>query len=243
LYTNSADACEQVVQAGAKTLASIASVEAASSYGLQILARHVGDDENAQSRYIVIAAVDTDVSSSSPSESESGSAPSSRQNRVIDPLNLRHQILANVIVITRRPPTIPSPNLPRKRSLVLFMRNAPGAIFRMSSCFALRDIDIIKMESRPSTTAMNLNLGVRLDHPLHSVRGDGGSVARHWNQIFYVDFTPSTLPEVNAALLGNLREYALYLRELGDYCAAREDDVRAKPAQWSAYMKEILMLA
>jgi hypothetical protein len=191
---------------------------------------------------IVIAAVDTDVSSSSPSESES--APSSRQNRVIDPLNLRHQILAmNVTDNTKLPPTIPSPNLPRKRSLVLFMRNTPGAIFRMSSCFALRDIDIIKMESRPSTTAMNLNLGVGLDHPLHSVRGDGGSVARHWNQIFYVDFTPSTLPEVNAALLGNLREYALYLRELGDYCAAREDDVRAKPAQWSAYMKEILMLA
>lgn len=219
---------------GRSDLAAIASVEAAGSFGLQVLARHVGDDENAQSRYIVIAAVESDP--------DAGTAPGrgASSARVVDPLLLRHQVLAggasSSIVAT-----VPSPNLPRKTSIVLFMRNVPGAIFRMSSCFALRDIDIIKMESRPSTTAMNLGAG--LDHPLRCAPSDGSSAARHWNQIFYVDFTPSPLPEVNAALLANLQEYALYLRILGDYCAAKEEDVRAKPAQWTACTKEVLIIA
>lgn len=231
---NSARACEQVTQGTSRSLAAIASLEAADSYGLQVLAQHVGDDENAQTRYIVIAAVETEAATASWSGIGDG------KRSVIDPLNLRHQVLSNTSDSLTA--TIPSPNFPRKISLVLFMRNIPGAIFRMSSCFALRDIDIIKMESRPSTTAMNL--GVGLGHPLLvSASGDGSNAVRHWNQIFYVDFAPSPLPEVNAALLNNLREFALYLRELGDYCAAKEDMVHAKPAQWNAYMKEILIVA
>jgi prephenate dehydratase len=79
-----------------------------------------------------------------------------------------------------------------KTSLVFGLRNVPGSLFRALSAFALRDINLAKIESRP-------------------LRG------KPWEYLFYVDFMGHVgNPNVRNAL-GHLGELADYLRVLGCY--------------------------
>lgn len=79
-----------------------------------------------------------------------------------------------------------------KTSLVFTTRNVPGALFRSLSAFALRDINMMKIESRP-------------------LRG------KPWEYLFYLDLIGrEDEPRVQNAL-GHLRELADLLRVLGSY--------------------------
>jgi prephenate dehydratase len=79
-----------------------------------------------------------------------------------------------------------------KTSLVFSTRNIPGALFRSLSAFALRDLNLTKIESRP-------------------LRG------KPWEYLFYLDFLGRVdAPNVRNAL-GHLREVADFLRVLGCY--------------------------
>jgi prephenate dehydratase len=79
-----------------------------------------------------------------------------------------------------------------KTTLVFGTRNTPGALFRSLSAFALRDISLTKIESRP-------------------LRG------RPWEYLFYLDFLGRVdAPNVKNAL-NHLRELADFLRVLGCY--------------------------
>jgi prephenate dehydratase len=82
-----------------------------------------------------------------------------------------------------------------KTSLVFSTRNIPGALFRALSALALRDLNLVKIESRP-------------------LRG------KPWEYLFYLDLMGHRdEPKVRNAL-GHLAELADFLRVLGSYRAA-----------------------
>jgi prephenate dehydratase len=79
-----------------------------------------------------------------------------------------------------------------KTTLVFTTRNKPGALFRSLSAFALRDLNLTKIESRP-------------------LRG------KPWEYLFYLDFLGHVEDPVSRNALGHLAEVADMLRVLGCY--------------------------
>jgi prephenate dehydratase len=79
-----------------------------------------------------------------------------------------------------------------KVSIVFATKNIPGALFRCLSAFALRDINLTKIESRP-------------------LRG------RPWEYFFYVDFEGRMKDERTQRALAHLGELTSLLRVLGCY--------------------------
>jgi len=82
-----------------------------------------------------------------------------------------------------------------KVSLVFSTRNVPGALFRCLSAFALRDLNMTKLESRPW-------------------RG------RPWEYLFYLDFIGHVKEEKSRQALAHLGEMTDFLRVLGCYRSA-----------------------
>jgi len=98
--------------------------------------------------------------------------------------------------LLRRHEWKPKPALPApkgwKTSLVFTTRNIPGSLFRAISAFALRDVNLAKIESRP-------------------LRG------KPWEYLFYMDFMGHLEDERICNALGHLAELADFLRVLGCY--------------------------
>lgn len=79
-----------------------------------------------------------------------------------------------------------------KTSIVFALQNYPGVLFRALACFALRDVDLSKIESRPLP-----------DVP--------------WKYRFYMDFLGSQYDDVARRALDHLTEMTTELRVLGSY--------------------------
>jgi prephenate dehydratase len=79
-----------------------------------------------------------------------------------------------------------------KTSLVFGVKNSPGILFRCLSVFALRNIDLVKLESRP-------------------IKG------KPWEYLFYIDFRGDLQDEKYRKAVESLNEVAAYSKILGCY--------------------------
>lgn len=86
----------------------------------------------------------------------------------------------------------PPPATTTKTSIVFATRNLPGALFRCLSVFALRDISLTKIESRPLRK-------------------------RPFEYLFYLDFLGNPASAVAHNALKNLEEITEFVRVLGCY--------------------------
>ncbi|TMW64031.1 hypothetical protein Poli38472_014148 [Pythium oligandrum] len=102
-----------------------------------------------------------------------------------------------------------------KSSVVIAVPNEPQALFKIVAAFALRNLTIIKIESRPASTAGGLFT----------------SQTHHWDYIFFVDYIVSPDAVVNERLMKNLEEFALWIKDLGTY-ASSSIKTNVEPPRW-----------
>ena len=93
------------------------------------------------------------------------------------------------LVLSRSPV---DPDGEAKTSIVFSMDNVPGALFKSLAVFALRDIDLTKIESRP-------------------LQG------KPWQYFFYIDFAGSVHEAHCRNALNHLQEITSFFRVLGSY--------------------------
>ena len=83
-----------------------------------------------------------------------------------------------------------------KTSLVFAARHVPGALYSILGIFASRNINLTKLESRPSRS-------------------------KPWEYIFYADFEGCLEDEVPQEALGELKSQTLFVKILGSYPQAQ----------------------
>jgi prephenate dehydratase len=163
-FYDTAGSVKHVIANGLKDSAGIAGRQAAREYSGRILQAGIEDDKRNFTRFFLIR--------------KRGLGGMRRSGKEKESLDQRRLI----------------PRGANKTSIAFHVKNAPGALFKSLSVFALRDISLSKIESRP-------------------MRG------RPWEYVFYVDFLRGDdEPARNA--LHHLSEVADFVKVLGVYRAA-----------------------
>jgi prephenate dehydratase len=101
--------------------------------------------------------------------------------------------ITRFLVVGSRPLAGPPPD---KTTIVFSLKNEPGTLFKALSVFALRGLDLTKLESRPIP-------------------------GRPWEYLFYVDLAAARDELSCARALAHLAEFAPTLRTLGSYASWR----------------------
>jgi prephenate dehydratase len=108
------------------------------------------------------------------------------------------------LVVAKKPKFPPRAATGIKSSIVFSMKNIPGALYKCLSVFALRDINLYKIESRP-------------------VHGKG------FQYLFYLDFEGDARNAVQKNAINHLQEITSFYRFLGSYAMdAPRDPVQGK---------------
>ncbi|GMH30255.1 hypothetical protein Nepgr_032098 [Nepenthes gracilis] len=109
-------------------------------------------------------------------------------------------------MILAREPIIPRTDRPYKTSIVFTLEEGPGVLFKALAVFALRDINLTKIESRPQRK-----------RPLRVVDDSNKGSAKYFDYLFYIDFEASMAEPRAQFALGHLQEFATFLRVVGCY--------------------------
>ena len=104
--------------------------------------------------------------------------------------------MTRFLVIAQRPRRALKVSEPVKSSIIFSMKNIPGALFRSLAVFALRDIDLHKIESRPA-------------------------FGKGFQYLFYLDFDGNVTDERPRNALLHLQELTSFYRLLGSYPAGK----------------------
>ena len=113
--------------------------------------------------------------------------------------------ITRFLLVARDPQPLGTPD---KTSVVFALPNAPGALFKALSVFALRDIDLTKLESRP-------------------MRG------RPWEYLFYVDLGAGRADVRCGRAIVHLAESARWVKTLGSYARWNEASLKTLVAEAS----------
>jgi prephenate dehydratase len=100
-----------------------------------------------------------------------------------------HRNFTRFLVLARRPV---KHHGSMKTSIVFAVKNIPGALFKALAVFALREVNLLKIESRPL-------------------------VGRPWEYLFYLDFAGSQEDKHVRQALNHLQELSTFIRILGSY--------------------------
>jgi prephenate dehydratase len=165
-FYDTAGSVKHVVAKRLPDAAGIAGLRAAREYSAKILQAGIEDDKRNFTRFFLL-------------RKSAGLGGGSRQKGSADSAR-RYQRLI--------------PAGANKTSIAFKVKNVPGALFKSLSVFALRDISLSKIESRP-------------------MRG------RPWEYVFYVDFLRGD-DEAARNALRHLGEVAEFVKVLGIYPAA-----------------------
>ena len=103
--------------------------------------------------------------------------------------------ITRFILVARESPPVDAPD---KTTIAFALYNAPGALFKALSVFALRDIDLTKLESRPA-------------------RG------RPWEYVFFADLAAGRTDLRCGRAIVHLAEFARWVRTLGSYPRSQGD--------------------
>ncbi|KAG6661226.1 hypothetical protein I3843_03G154400 [Carya illinoinensis] len=109
-------------------------------------------------------------------------------------------------LVLARDPIIPRTNKQFKTSIVFTLDEGPGVLFKALAVFALRGINLTKIESRPQRK-----------RPLRVVDDSNTGSAKYFDYLFYIDFEASMAEPRAQNALGHLQEFATFLRILGCY--------------------------
>jgi prephenate dehydratase len=171
-FYDTAGSVKHVIENKLRDSAGIAGRQAAREYAGKILKAGIEDEKSNFTRFFLIRRRGRMAAKTQPSKT-------GRQGRIPSFASDYHHMI---------------PEGANKTSIAFKVKNLPGALFKSLSVFALRDISLSKIESRP-------------------MRG------RPWEYVFYVDFLRGhDEPAQNA--LRHLGEVADFVKVLGVYPAA-----------------------
>ncbi|KAK8953284.1 hypothetical protein KSP40_PGU019124 [Platanthera guangdongensis] len=109
-------------------------------------------------------------------------------------------------LILAREPIIPRSDRPFKTSIVFTLEEGSGMLFKALAVFALRKINLTKIESRPQR-----------NRPLRVVDDLNHGAAKYFDYLFHVDFEASMADPRAQNALSHLQEFVTFLRVLGSY--------------------------
>jgi len=118
-------------------------------------------------------------------------------------------------------------DLPFKTSIVFSLEQGSGMLFKAMACFALRGIDLTKIESRPmrssplrelpSSFTFTSKTSLEAAEASRQAEKGPGSRRASFNYLFYLDFAASLKDRNALNAMRHLSEIAIDLRVLGSY--------------------------